>query len=94
MNKVNEYSEKGLRILVFGYKVVTEEEYNQFENKYKEIIYDINHKERDLFELYDELEDNIEIIGATAIEDELQYKVDNTIEKFVSIGIKVCMLIN
>ena len=92
MNKINEYSEKGLRILVFGYKVVTEEEYNQFENKYKEIIYDINHKERDLFELYDELEDNIELIGATAIEDELQYKVDNTIEKFVSIGIKVCML--
>ena len=63
-NKVKEYSEKGLRILVFGFKVITEEEYIRFENKYKEIIYDINHNEKDLYNLYDELENNIELIGA------------------------------
>ena len=91
-NKIKEYSEKGLRILVFGFKVITEEEYIRFENKYKEIIYDINHNEKDLYNLYDELENNIELIGASAIEDELQYNVENTIYKFVRIGIKVCML--
>ena len=91
-NKIKEYSEKGLRILVFGYKVITEEEYNNFQNKYNEILYDINHNERDLYDLYDELENNIELIGATAIEDQLQYNVENTIYKMVSIGIKVCML--
>jgi len=91
-NKVNEYSQRGLRILVFGYKTISEEEYNRFNNKYKEIIYDIHHTENDLYNLYDEIENNIELIGATAIEDQLQYDVENTIYKFVSIGIKVCML--
>ena len=91
-NKVNEYSQRGLRILVFGYKTISEEEYNIFNNKYKEIIYDIHHTENDLYNLYDEIENNIELIGATAIEDQLQYDVENTICKFVSIGIKVCML--
>ena len=91
-NKVDEYSEKGLRILVFGYKLISEEEYIKFDNKYKEIIYDIHHSENDLFNLYDEIENEIELIGATAIEDQLQYNVENTIYKFVSIGIKVCML--
>ena len=91
-NKIKEYSEKGLRILVFGYRVISEEEYIKFENKYKEIIYDINHSEKDLYNLYDKIENNIELIGASAIEDQLQYNVENTIEKFVSIGIKVCML--
>ena len=91
-SKIKEYSEKGLRILVFGYKVISEEDYNKFDNKYKEILYDINHSQKDLFNLYDELENDIELIGATAIEDQLQYNVENTIYKFVSIGIKVCML--
>ena len=91
-NKIKEYSEKGLRILVYGYRVISEEEYNQFQNKYKEIIYNINHNEKDLYDLYDHLENNIELIGASAIEDQLQYNVENTIYKFVSIGIKICML--
>ena len=91
-NKIKEYSEKGLRILVFGYKAISKEEYNNFDNKYKEILYDINHKESDLHDLYDELEDGIELLGVSAIEDELQNDVEETINKFVSIGIKVCML--
>ena len=91
-NKIKEYSEKGLRILVYGYRVISEEEYNQFQNKYKEIIYNINHNEKDLYDLYDHLENNIELIGASTIEDQLQYNVENTIYKFVSIGIKICML--
>ena len=91
-NKIKEYSEKGLRILVFGYKAISQEEYNNFDNKYKEILYDINHKESDLHDLYDELEDGIELLGVSAIEDELQNDVEETINKFVSIGIKVCML--
>ena len=91
-NKIKEYSERGLRILLFGYKNITEEEYNAFENRYKEILYDINHSLKDLHNLYDELENDIELIGATAIEDQLQYDVENTINKFINIGIKICML--
>ena len=90
--KIKEYSENGLRILVFGYRVISEEEYNNFDNKYKEILYDIHHKESDFYDLYDEIEDNIELLGVTAIEDELQDNVKETIYKFSNIGIKICML--
>ena len=91
-SKIKEYSEKGLRILVFGYKIISQEEYNKFNEKYKAILYNLNHKESDFYDLYDELEEGIELLGVTAIEDELQNKVEETINKFVSIGIKVCML--
>ena len=90
--KIKEYSENGLRILVFGYRLISEEEYNNFDNKYKEILYDIHHKESDFYDLYDEIEDNIELLGVTAIEDELQDNVKETIYKFSNIGIKICML--
>ena len=91
-NKVKEYSEFGLRILVFGYKILSQDEYNKFDKKYKEILYDINHNEDDIYDLYDELENNIELLGVSAIEDELQDNVKETIYKFTSIGIKICML--
>ena len=91
-NKVKEYSDIGLRILVFGYKILSQEEYNRFDKKYKEILYDINHNEDDIYDLYDELENNIELLGVSAIEDELQDNVKETIYKFTSIGIKICML--
>ena len=91
-NKIKEYSEKGLRILVFGYKIISQEEYNKFDEKYKAILYNLNHKESDFYDLYDELEDGIHLLGVTAIEDELQNNVEETINKFLSIGIKVCML--
>ena len=90
--KIKQYSEKGLRILVFGYKMISQEEYNEFEKKYKEIIYNINHKEEESYDLYDELETGIHLLGVTAIEDELQDNVENTINKFTNIGIKICML--
>ena len=91
-NKIKEYSEKGLRILVFGYKIISQEEYNKFDEKYKAILYNLNHKESDFYDLYDEMEDGIHLLGVTAIEDELQNNVEETINKFLSIGIKVCML--
>ena len=90
--KIKEYSEKGLRILVFGYKAISLEEYNKFDIKYKDILYNLNHEENDLSDLYDEIEDGIELLGVSAIEDELQNNVKETINKFVNIGIKVCML--
>ena len=91
-NKVKEYSDKGFRILVFGYKVISQEEYNKFNDKYKEIIFDINHKDSDIYDLYDEIEQDIQLLGVTAIEDELQNNVEESINKFLSIGIKICML--
>ena len=93
MNKVNEYSIKGLRTLLFGYKELTLEEFTEFNDKYKSLIeMEENYNQENIYKLYEEIENDIILIGATAIEDELQYKADETINKFINIGIKICML--
>ena len=94
MNKVKEYSIKGLRTLLMGYKELTFEEYIEFNDKYKILMEDMeeNNNQEKLYKLYEEIENEIHLLGATAIEDELQYKADETINKFINIGIKICML--
>ena len=94
MNKVNEYSSKGLRTLLFGYKELSLEEYDKFDKSYKYLIEDMeeNNNQQKIYNLYEEIENDITLIGATAIEDKLQYKAEETINKFINIGIKICML--
>ena len=94
MNKVNEYSNKGLRTLLFGYKELNISEYKQFNEEYLLLLEDMeeNNNLNKLYQLYSEIENNIILIGATAIEDKLQYKAEETINKFINIGIKICML--
>ena len=94
MNKVNEYSTKGLRTLLIGYKELNSDEYNKFNEKYQILIEDMeeNDNQNQIYQLYGEIENDIYLIGATAIEDKLQYKAEETINKFINIGIKICML--
>ena len=94
MNKVNDYSIKGLRTLLIGYKELNSEEYHKFNEKYLLLLEDMeeNDNQNKIYQLYGEIENNINLIGATAIEDKLQYKAEETINKFINIGIKICML--
>lgn len=94
MNKVNEYSKKGLRTLLIGYKELSYNEYLEFDNKYKYLSEDLddNNTQEKIYKLYDEIENNIILLGTTAIEDKLQYKAEETINKFINIGIKICMV--
>ena len=94
MNKVKDYSTKGLRILLFGYKELNCEEYQIFNEKYLLLLEDMeeNNNQNQMYQLYSEIENDIILIGATAIEDKLQYKAEETISKFIGIGIKICML--
>ena len=86
------FANKGLRTLMIAYRKLTEEEYNEFNKKYIKISLDVNNKEEKLPLLYDEIEINLDLIGATAIEDQLQDNVDDTIESLLKTGIKVWML--
>ena len=94
MNKINEYSKKGLRTLLVGYKELTNQEFMEFDKKYKYLSEDLdeNNAQEKIDILYEEIETNIILLGATAIEDKLQYKVEETINKFINIGIKICMV--
>ena len=94
MQKTFEYSQKGLRTLLIGYKELTSDEFIEFENKYKYLSEDLdeNNTQDKIYKLYEDIETNIILLGVTAIEDKLQYKADETINKFINIGIKICMV--
>ena len=89
---LTDYSNHGLRTLMLAFKILSKEEYDSWNNKYEDVKKNPNHKEQEVLKLYDEIEKNFIISGSTAIEDQLQDNVNDTIDSFVSIGIKVWML--
>lgn len=70
---VNEYADAGLRTLLLAYREVGEEEYKEFNEKFTEAK---NSVSADRETLIDKVAENIEkdltLLGATAVEDKLQ----------------------
>ena len=91
-HNLDKFAKKGLRTLMIAYKELNEDEYNIWNNKLEEINKNINHTDEDINLLYDEMEKELDILGATAIEDQLQDEVDKIIEAMMETGMKVWML--
>ena len=83
---------QGLRTLMFAYKPLTLEEYNQFNVDYQRVTANINKTDNDIEMVYASIERNLTLLGATAIEDELADGVSETIASLIKIGIKIWML--
>ncbi|XP_041010362.1 putative phospholipid-transporting ATPase 9 [Juglans microcarpa x Juglans regia] len=90
---VNKYADAGLRTLLLAYREVGEEEYKEFNEKFTEAK---NSVSADRETLIDEVAENIErdltLLGATAVEDKLQNGVPNCIDKLAQAGIKIWVL--
>ena len=89
---LKQFACKGLRTLMIAYKEITEEYYNNWNNKYETLVKDVNHQESDINKLYDEMENDFHVLGSTAIEDELQDDVDIIINSMIQTGMRVWML--
>jgi phospholipid-transporting ATPase len=89
---VNYFSEIGYRTLIVGVKIIDENEYLEFENKIKEAGKDLVNKAKNIEKIYDEIEQNIYILGSTIVEDKLQDEVPETIRDLRLAKIKVWML--
>ena len=90
MSSLETYAKEGYRTLVFGYKDININEYNEWYGKYMEAMKN-NEKEK-VNQLYEEIEQGISVIGVTAIDDQLQEEVPETLYAFKSAGIKIWML--
>ncbi|XP_016450141.2 putative phospholipid-transporting ATPase 9 isoform X1 [Nicotiana tabacum] len=90
---VNEYADAGLRTLILAYRKLSEEEYKSFNEKFLEAKNSIS---EDRETIIDEITDNIEkdliLLGATAVEDKLQPGVPDCIDKLAQAGIKIWVL--
>jgi phospholipid-transporting ATPase len=89
---LKKFATKGLRTLMIGYKEISEDYYNKWDQKYKEVKSNANHTEADINKVYDEMENNFNLIGSTAIEDELQDNVGEIINYMMQTGMRVWML--
>ena len=83
---------EGYRTLVIGQKVMTLAEYEQWSAKYKKAMNDYDRGDFLAEQVKRELEDNLEWLGVTGVEDKLQDDVAKTIESLRSAGIQVWML--
>uniref|UniRef100_A0A803TZ62 Phospholipid-transporting ATPase n=1 Tax=Anolis carolinensis TaxID=28377 RepID=A0A803TZ62_ANOCA len=89
---VDEFALKGLRTLCVAYRKFTPKEYQEVEKRLFEAKTALQQREERLAEVYDFIEKDLEILGATGVEDKLQDKVQETIEALRLAGIKVWVL--
>ena len=71
----------GLRTLVVTQKILDETYFKQWLVKYKEAQADLNDRQGKTIQIMEELENDMELLGITGVEDKLQDDVAMTIEK-------------
>eukprot|EP00753_Platysulcus_tardus_P007391 PLAT15173.1.p1 GENE.PLAT15173.1~~PLAT15173.1.p1 ORF type:complete len:1229 (+),score=655.01 PLAT15173.1:52-3687(+) len=89
---LREFSEDGLRTLVLASKDVDEVRYEEWSKRWHTASISIRRRRRKLAKLADEMEDNLVLLGATAIEDKLQDGVPEAIKSLTTAGIRVWVL--
>lgn len=86
------FAEEGLRTLLCAKCELDEETYYKWNRKYQEAKCSLQGRTEKIEEVANEIEKNLELVGATAIEDKLQDEVPETIASLMLAGIKVWML--
>uniref|UniRef100_A0A7N8XEG2 Phospholipid-transporting ATPase n=1 Tax=Mastacembelus armatus TaxID=205130 RepID=A0A7N8XEG2_9TELE len=89
---LNEYAGDGLRTLVLAYKDLDEDYMDLWTQRHHEASTAIEEREEKLDELYEEIEKDLQLLGATAVEDKLQDGVPQTIEQLAKADIKIWVL--
>ena len=88
---LEEYAKQGLRTLLVAKKQIDEDEYEEWEAKYKKASVSVN-REKEINRVAELIEQDLILIGSTAIEDKLQVDVGKTIHDLKRAGIKVWVL--
>ncbi|KAM7391144.1 hypothetical protein PAMP_021856 [Pampus punctatissimus] len=83
---------EGLRTLALAYKDLDEEYFSQWKQRHHEASTALDDREDKLEQLYEEIEKDLLLLGATAIEDKLQDGVPQTIEQLSKADIKIWVL--
>ncbi|XP_038259336.1 LOW QUALITY PROTEIN: phospholipid-transporting ATPase ID-like [Dermochelys coriacea] len=92
MEHLNEFAGEGLRTLVVAYKNLQEDYFEEWHKRHHEASTALDGREEKLSELYEEIEKDLMLLGATAIEDKLQDGVPQTIETLTKAHIKIWVL--
>ena len=93
---LTEFSKQGLRVMLLAQKTLTAEEINKWGKAYeiaaKSFSDESGNRQHRLDALADELENDLRILGVTAIEDKLQEGVPHSLRLLKNAGMKVWVL--
>uniref|UniRef100_A0A8C7XC38 Phospholipid-transporting ATPase n=1 Tax=Oryzias sinensis TaxID=183150 RepID=A0A8C7XC38_9TELE len=91
-NLMKMYAGDGLRTLVLAFKNLEENYMEEWRKRHNEASTAMEGREERLEELYEEIEKDMTLLGATAVEDKLQDGVPQTIEQLAKADIKIWVL--
>lgn len=89
---LEQFANEGLRTLLLAERELSESEYWTWNDHYNDALRDIHNREQRMAEVGEMIESNLELVGATAIEDMLQDKVPETIKTLREAGIRLWVL--
>ena len=89
---VDDFATEGLRTLLYAFRYLTETEYNEWKKIYISATTSLADRQEKTERAAELLETELELLGATAIEDKLQKGVPDAVERFRRAGIKMWML--
>ncbi|XP_077345742.1 phospholipid-transporting ATPase IG isoform X1 [Lithobates pipiens] len=82
----------GYRTLCVAFKEFTQEEYDKMNKQLNDAKMALQDREEKLARVFDDIEDDMHLLGATAVEDRLQEQAAETIEALHAAGMKVWVL--
>lgn len=83
---------QGLRTLVYGFKLISQDDYLAWEIKYNQALNSLDDRPRKIASVMTLIEMNFEFLCVTGVEDLLQENVLETVDSLRQAGIKIWML--
>uniref|UniRef100_T1H1H5 Uncharacterized protein n=1 Tax=Megaselia scalaris TaxID=36166 RepID=T1H1H5_MEGSC len=89
---ISDFAKLGLRTLAVARKRITEEEYKEFKDELAAANNSLENRKQLSEECYAKIETNLDLLGATAVEDALQDNVADTLTSLQAAGIRIWVL--
>jgi phospholipid-translocating ATPase len=89
---LDEFATEGLRTLLFAHRFLTDDEYRSWKKVFDEASTSLVDRQEQIETVGEMIEQELELIGASAIEDKLQKGVPETIDRLRRANIKIWML--
>ncbi|KAM5355922.1 hypothetical protein ACJ41O_002568 [Fusarium nematophilum] len=89
---LDDFATEGLRTLLYAQKFVAEQDYQAWKKVWDEATTSLNNRQERIEAAGDMIEQALDLVGATAIEDKLQKGVPETIDRLRRANIKIWML--
>lgn len=89
---INDFASEGLRTLLFAHRFLDNDEYNSWKKIYHDATTSLVDRQILIEKAGELIEQQLELTGATAIEDKLQHGVPETIDRLRRANVKLWML--